>query len=569
MLFGKSTWIGRAIVIGSILPIIGGCSANNMDGFSNEDWQRVTAIAPLATPMPPNPFDAQGDNDAIARFGQRLFFDKRGADAIIVDGPSGKAAHTMTDPVTGMPIMVPGEEGRVSCATCHGSTYLADPRPFPVSHGRSWLAHNTPTMANLGYLKSVLWTGRFDSLREHGTGATAQSTALGQIHFIYNFHRDEYNAVFPNTPLDPALDPTEPDAARFPTAGNPKTATTVNGQTVMAADGAFEKMAPADRWAVYQFKGNMGVVFEAHPRKLNTPGSKFERYVHAEDSSALSDSAKNGLRLFIGKASCIDCHNGPALSDGLYHNIGVPTQTYNPPAPYSTTAGVPDRGRGGTLVAGLNNQLMVLRTNAMLAPMDQVPLFGGAGQFSDDPGEGLKRLVAQDTASCTTRSSDPADVTAACQALFFPGSPEDTTKTPPVPAKPADLRLDTCIAANTASGADICTAYDSLFEGAFRTPILLNIAETAPYFHTGDYATLTDVVNYYNQGGGAPGTFLGTKSAGLHPLGLTETEVADLVEFLKTLTGNPPDPNWMCDPALPPAAAGVAAVAGGPCAAAP
>ena len=29
------------------------------------------------------------------------------------------------------------------------------------------------------------------------------------------------------------------------------------------------------------------------------------------------------MRLFIGKASCIDCHNGPALSDNQFHNIGV------------------------------------------------------------------------------------------------------------------------------------------------------------------------------------------------------------------------------------------------------
>jgi cytochrome c peroxidase len=577
MLFSRSTWVGCALAAGSILPVVG-CTSDKIDGFSNEEWQRVSAIAPLATKMPDNPFDKNHeDEDPIARFGQRLFFDKRGAEAITVDGPSGKAPYTLIDSTTGMPVIdpvtmmpkvVPGEKGKVSCATCHGSTYLVDPRPFPISHGRSWLAHNTPTMANLGYLKSVLWTGRFDSLREHGAGALGgAATTMAQIHFIYNFHRDEYNTLFPNTPLDPALDPTATDASRFPVTGNPKGATTVNGKTVMGPDGAFEKMTAADRWAVYQFKGNMGIVFEAHPRKLNTPGSKFERYVHDEDASALSDSAKNGLRLFIGKASCIDCHNGPALSDGQYHNIGVPTQKFNPPPPYSNMPGAPDRGRGGALIAGLNNQLMQLRTNEMLAPMDQVPIFGGAGQYSDDPVEGLKRLVDQDRASCITRSTDPADVTAACQALFFPGTPEDTTKTPTVPAKPADPRLQVCIDRNTMPGTDICTAYDPEFEGAFRTPILLNINETGPYFHTGEYATLRDVVNHYNQGGGIPGTFVGTKSPRLQPLGLTDSEVGDIVEFLKSLTGNPPDPDWICDPSLPPAAAGVASVANGPCAA--
>ena len=69
-----------------------------------------------------------------------------------------------------------------------------------------------------------------------------------------------------------------------------------------------------------RLKGNMGIVFDAHNRQLITPNSPFERYVRDQDGSAISERAKNGLRLFIGKASCVDCHNGPALSDGGFHN---------------------------------------------------------------------------------------------------------------------------------------------------------------------------------------------------------------------------------------------------------
>jgi cytochrome c peroxidase len=575
MVSRRNEWVDAAFALTAIVPFVGGCGATKMDGFSNEDWMRVQAIAPLAQPMPSAPFDLMGDDDAMARFGQRLFFDKRGAEAIQVDGPSGKGPYPATDPTTGKPILdpvtmlpvtIPGEKGKVSCATCHGSTYLVDARPFAVSHGRSWLSHNTPSMANLGYMQNVLWTGRFDSLREHGTGAMGgNSTTLAQIHFIYNFHRDEYNALFPNTPLDPALDPAAPDAARFPLTGNAKAATTVNNKSVMSADGVFEKMAAADRWAVYQFKGNMGIVFEAHPRKLNTPNSPFERYVRDQDASALTDQAKRGLRLFIGKASCIDCHNGPALTDNQFHNVGVPTPMYFPPG--TTTAGVPDRGRGGGLVGQLNNQLMQLRTNAMVTdPMDQVPIFGGAGQYSDNKDAGLKHLQDLDQQLCVTRSTDVADVTASCQALFYPGAPEDATKTPPVPAKPADPRLQICITANMTDG--VCTKYADSEEGSFRTPMLLNVEMTAPYFHTGQLATLRDVVVHYNNGGAPDGTFVGTKSPRIRPLGLSDNEIDDIVEFLKSLTGDVPDPNWICDPSLPPAPAGQPSVAGGACAAA-
>jgi cytochrome c peroxidase len=79
-------------------------------------------------------------------------------------------------------------------------------------------------------------------------------------------------------------------------------------------------------------------------------------------------------------------------------------------------------------------------------------------------------------------------------------------------------------------------------KGAFRTPVLLNVEKTWPYFHTGMVATLEDVVHHYNKGGGDPGTFDGTKDPRITPLGLTAPEEGDLVSFLKSLTGVlPPD----------------------------
>ncbi len=581
-----NVWNGSALAVTAILPLIGGCGGNKIDGFSNEDWSRIEAIAPMSTKMPDNQFDVMAGNTAFAKFGQRLFFDKRGAEGITVDGPSGKAPYQPIDPATGKPavdstgkaIIVPGETGKVGCVTCHGSPYWVESRPFPLSHGRNWLQHNTPTMVNTGYLESVLWTGRFDSLREHGAGAMgAAATTLAQMHFIYTYYKDQYNALFPGTVFDPnapqnqttGMSPFEPgatDAARFPATANAKGAATVNGKTVMGADGVFEKMTLADQREANNFKGNMGIVFEAHPRQLNTPNSPFELYVTKQDSTMISESAKNGLRLFIGKASCLDCHNGPALSDNQFHNIGVPTPMGFPPG--SATPATPDRGHGGVLAAQLNNQLMNLRTNDMISDQNQqVPIFGGAGQYSDSPTAGRQRLVDLDAQLCTTRSTSMDDVTAACQALFYPGAPEDDTKTPPVPAKPADARLALCIAANTATGVSICTKYADSEEGAFRTPTLLNVAMTGPYFHTGMYNTLRDVVVHYNQGGAPTGTFVGTKSARIRPLGLTDQEIDDLVEFLKTLTGDLPAVDWSCDPSLPTVPDGQKSISMGACAA--
>jgi len=79
---------------------------------------------------------------------------------------------------------------------------------------------------------------------------------------------------------------------------------------------------------------------------------------------------------------------------------------------------------------------------------------------------------------------------------------------------------------------------DEALRGAFRTKGLRNVAETAPYLHTGHLRTLTEVVELYNQGGAEQG-FAGAKDAKIVPLNLTAEEVADLAAFLETLTGQP------------------------------
>lgn len=80
-------------------------------------------------------------------------------------------------------------------------------------------------------------------------------------------------------------------------------------------------------------------------------------------------------------------------------------------------------------------------------------------------------------------------------------------------------------------------ATDNL-KGAFRTKTLRSVAMTAPYMHTGELATLKDVVRFYNQGGGAS-DYAGTRDPLIQPLNLTESEMDDLVAFLESLTGDP------------------------------
>lgn len=80
------------------------------------------------------------------------------------------------------------------------------------------------------------------------------------------------------------------------------------------------------------------------------------------------------------------------------------------------------------------------------------------------------------------------------------------------------------------------------FEGAFKTPTLRNLTLTAPYMHTGELATLEDVVELYNKGGEAPGNFAGVVSQTIRKRNFTEAEKKALVDLLKSMTGAPPQP---------------------------
>jgi cytochrome c peroxidase len=68
----------------------------------------------------------------------------------------------------------------------------------------------------------------------------------------------------------------------------------------------------------------------------------------------------------------------------------------------------------------------------------------------------------------------------------------------------------------------------------FRTPSLRELKYTAPFMHNGTLATLDEVVEFYNAGGGDDPN----KDRLLRPLGLTADEKAALVAFLQSLSSD-------------------------------
>lgn len=345
----------HALILGGLIAGCGGASTpGTVDNFSAAEWSKISMFGPLGPPDA-DTTNLYADNAAAAAFGQRLFFEKSYSGAIVVgdDGTNGGLGAV-------------GETGKVGCVSCHDpGNWFIDTRSKPgnVSLGVTYTAHNAPSLVNAAYYKWMTWTGKADAPWCQGAAAPetptdAGSSRLAYVHMVYKKYKSDYNAIFP-VPLDPALDPSARDAARFPATGMPKASAT-------APDGAWEMMAPADQQIVETIMSNCGKALEAYERKLVSRNAPIDRYI-AGDHTALDDSAKRGLKLFIGKAACAACHTGTTFTDQDFHTTGVP-QT----GPHVATT---DNGRYDAVPKVLGSA------------------YNGVGMFSDDPAAGMMKLA--------------------------------------------------------------------------------------------------------------------------------------------------------------------------------
>ncbi len=93
---------------------------------------------------------------------------------------------------------------------------------------------------------------------------------------------------------------------------------------------------------------------------------------------------------------------------------------------------------------------------------------------------------------------------------------------------------------NPALDADLGKYYVSnaaIHKFSFKTPTLRNINLTAPYMHNGVFDTLEEVMDFYNDGGGA-GLYIAPDNQTLPTgkLNLSQKEIGDIIAFMKALT---------------------------------
>ncbi len=255
-------------------------------------------------PLPPDPSNAVADDPRAARFGHRLFFDPR---------LSGN--------------------GRFACSSCHQPALrFTDDRLLGEALGES--PRNTPSIVGTAYSPWLYWDGRKDSQwsqalspLEDPAEQGGNRVAIARLISADPAYRRAYTSLF--GPL-----PDLSDSSRFPDEAGPIPGTPL--------ESGWNGMDPADRESITRVFVNVGKAIAAYERVLVPGPSRFDRYVEAlarggEPSSGtiLNADEAIGLRLFMGKARCIECHNGPLLTNNEFHNTGI----------ISAPGKIPDRGR--------------------------------------------------------------------------------------------------------------------------------------------------------------------------------------------------------------------------------
>lgn len=333
------------------LSLATGCDAVCGDDecvFTKQEWRMVQTLSPLPDP-PLDPTNRLDGNPEAIVLGQMLFFEKRYSNALKVASHHGAV----------------GDKQKVGCTSCHDPNGgFSDTRSVPnnMSVGVSWTTRNTPGLVNTVYYgKAHGWDLRQDSLWNQGTTTPETSTnSAGDrceyARMLFSHYRQRYDALFPTAPLPAELDPMYAGPARFPPTCRP------TGRP----DGAWEKMPSADRDVINRIFSNQGKAVAAYEAKLISRNAAFDRYV-AGDPAAITLKAKKGLKLFVGKAGCANCHEGPFFSDLSAHNLGVPQLGPNVPAE--------DPG----LFGGISQ----LKANT----------FNSMGNYSDDKAAGMARLA--------------------------------------------------------------------------------------------------------------------------------------------------------------------------------
>lgn len=292
--------VAAVAAVMSCLPLVM-APAQPAPAFSDAEKRRILSHGP----WPPAPSrDASNRVSGVPAaidLGERLFFDRRLS-----------------------------RNGNMACDWCHTPS-LDWTDGFARGVGREAVNRNTVSLWNVGHQHWFGWDGAQDSL-------WAQS-------------------------LRPMLDPREMDTVPALLAERVR----ADADLSCRYDRVFgQPPAFMDDDALMVATGKALAAFQETLVSGRTPFDDFRDALERDDRAAMArypDSARRGLRIFVGKGNCSTCHVGPLFTNGEFADTGVP---------FFLPRGGVDSGRHGG-IAGLR-----ANPHNLLGP------------YNDDPGDATR-----------------------------------------------------------------------------------------------------------------------------------------------------------------------------------
>ena len=275
--------------------------------------------------------------------------------------------------------------GTYSCASCHhaaagfqagvqqglgdggvgfgvrGEGRVISPDYDPATIDRQPM--RTPTAMNGAFTPVVLWTGQFGAYGPNvGTEANwTEGTPLA-VNYL-GYAGMETQAIAGLTVHRMA-----PDAEFFDHMP----------QYVAMFDAAFPDFPEEERYSVE----TAGLAIAAYERTIMSTEAPFQKWLRGEHH-AMTQQQKDGAMVFFGAAKCGTCHNGPGLTDGGFHALGMPDM----PGIADLDAGVDTYGLSGTDLAlgrggftGQDGDKHAFKTPQLYNLKDS-PFYGHGGTF--------------------------------------------------------------------------------------------------------------------------------------------------------------------------------------------
>jgi cytochrome c peroxidase len=294
-------WLPLLLVLMQ-LAWVGNCRAMHPDAHV---WsmEQVTILHSLwldsLPPVPDDPSNAYDLDPRSVAFGRKLFFDTRLS-----------------------------ANGKVSCATCHiPDKGFTD--NLPVAHGMDDTTRRSMPLAGTAYSPWQFWDGRADSLWAQALGPIESPAEHGISRtrcalIVQAAYRQEYEPLF-------GVMPDFSNEAEYPPPARP-------APDDAAIHALGQGMTPEKQSQVTRLYTNLGKAIAAFVRTIQPGEAACDQYVRALFEGDVEVMARTftpeqamGLKLFIGRAGCVNCHNTPLFTNSGFHKVGVPLRSGFPP----------------------------------------------------------------------------------------------------------------------------------------------------------------------------------------------------------------------------------------------